>query len=410
VLASGLLVGCLGCDGYVYLGLRIEDAAGESRGAVQITQVDPGTPAATAGLEPNDVIVSFVIVGSSQRGVTSVAKLQQELAEVAVGQSVTVKVYRSRTSQILQADIVLTADPTNVPTSLGINLRDSASPSGVVIVSVTAGSVADTAGLAVGDVITKFGSTVISNVGQFRRALAGASEGSTVTVSFRRGTATTDDTTAVTIRFDVVSRMPLLGITAQDLSSQLAERLGYPALGGVRVEAALIDGPAFQAGLMPLDVIFRYGDTKITKASELVEAVRARGSSGTVTVDFSRGGDILTTIVQLQGPQPAGTYTLNVGLALIETAGGLLVVEITSGSAGASAALQLDDIITAVDGQAVSTVQEFYRQLAAALARRPQVDGVVLSTLRNGVPVSRFLRIRESTDQSSQAKRVNWDL
>ena len=148
VLASGLLVGCLGCDGYVYLGLRIEDAAGESRGAVQITQVDPGTPAATAGLEPNDVIVSFVIVGSSQRGVTSVAKLQQELAEVAVGQSVTVKVYRSRTSQILQADIVLTADPTNVPTSLGINLRDSASPSGVVIVSVTAGSVADTAGLA----------------------------------------------------------------------------------------------------------------------------------------------------------------------------------------------------------------------------------------------------------------------
>ncbi len=389
VVVAGVVTA--GCQDTAYLGIQIEAAGSETRSAVLVSEVDAGGPAATAGLAANDVVVSF-----DESGINSVSKLRSDLAALALGSTVTVRVFRGSTNQVESYDVTLLSDADNVPTSLGIQIKTSAGSAGAEVVSVTDDSAADEAGLLVGDIITKFGNTAIANVDQFRKALATTSQNDNVTVTFTRG-GTTGETTEVTIRFDVVSRLPLVGMSVQDLSSDLAESLGYPALGGVMVISSLIDGPAFDAGIMPRDIIFLYDGQQIETVSEMVTAVRNRGGSGTVEVGYERGGDILTATVTLRGSVSGTNYALNVGLGLVPTVGGLEVVEIASGSAGESAALEVDDIITAADGQAVATTQEFYEVLDAALDRTPAVNGVSLTTIREGVTVSRFLTIRSSS-------------
>ncbi len=406
-LSALLGMGFAGCGDQVYLGLRIEDANSTSRSAVMINQVDPGTLFNAAGFEPNDIIVSF-----NNQGVTTVAALQQNLASIALGTTFTVRVYRLSTGQIVQADVTLTADPDNMPTSLGVYIRNAASPVGVAVVSVDGGSAADQGGLLAGDVITKFGATSVGNTDQFRRALAAAAVNSSVTVSFRRGADVTDQTTTVTIRFDVVSRFPLLGVTAQDLTPQLADALGYPALGGAKVTASLIDGTAFDAGIMPLDLILRYNDTEINDTSDLVKAVRGQGGTGDATIIFSRAGDVRSVTFALRGRLPSGTYTTDVGVSLTELiGGGLPVVALTSGGPAAKAELEVGDIITAVRGHAVGSVQAFYKEIAAALAVKPAIQGVALTTIRDGVQVSRYMQIRtSSTSGGSAAKSIPWEM
>lgn len=383
-----------GCQDSSYLGVQIQAASSETRSAVLISEVDAGGPAQTAGLADNDVVVSF-----DQRGISSVSNLRSDVAAMALGSTVTIRVFRTSTNQVETYNVTLLSDATNVPTSLGVNLQTAAGSAGAEVVSVTADSAADEAGLLVGDMITKFGNTAIATVDQFRKALATTSQGDNVTVTFTRG-GTAGETTDVTIRFDVVSRLPIIGMSVQDLSSDLAESMGYPALGGVEVISSLIDGPAFNAGIMPRDVIFLYDGQQVETVSEMVTAVRNRGGSGTVEVGYERGGDILTATVTLQGSVSGTNYALNVGLGLVPVAGGLQVTEITSGSAGESAGLQVDDIITAADGQAVTTNQDFYKVLDAALDRTPRVNGVSLTTTREGVTVSRFLTIRSSSSDT----------
>jgi S1-C subfamily serine protease len=409
VLWASLAV-VVGCD-TVYLGIQIQEASGETRTAVLITEVDAGSPADTAGLEPNDVIVSLNL-----KGVTTVAKLREDIAATALGGAVGLKTFRLNTGTIVESTINLTADSNDVPTSLGMNVQDSNDPSGVAVVSVMSDSAADEAGMLVNDVITKFGTTAIANVEQLRRALATATEDSTVTITFRRDRAEAEETTDVKIGIEVVSQLPILGITVQDLSADLAERLGYPALGGARGDAVLIGGPAFDAGIMPQDVIYQYDGKQISDVSDLVSAVSQRGGSGTVTVGHARGGDLLSTNVTLRGNiGGGGDYTLNVGISLAETLGGLLVVGVVSGGEAERAELQIDDVILAVEGSATLTAQDFYRALDAALDVRPKLTGVSVSTLRSGVAVSRFLRIRTSTSQtdgsgSSTTKTIPYEL
>ncbi|MBN1344159.1 MAG: PDZ domain-containing protein [Phycisphaerae bacterium] len=396
-LLGVFLTAVAGCGGSVYLGLQVEDATSLNRTAVLITEVEPNTPTGDAGIEPNDIIVSFNL-----SGVMTVDALRKDEAALNLGSAVTLRVFRPRTGNVLTADIELTADPNSVPTSLGIHVMNSTSPDGVAIVSVETDSAADEAGMLANDVITKFGSTAVSTVDQLRRALANTTVNSTVTVTYRRGGPdATDATTDVVMRYDVVSRLPVMGISAQDLSAQLADRLGYPALNGVLVTAALIGGPAFDAGIMPRDVIFLYNGQDINEVSDLVSAVRAFGGSGTVAVGHSRGGDLFVTDVPLRGSVSGNNYTLDVGLALVETFGGLLVVEVGSGSSAATATIQVDDLITAVEGQATLTPQEFFRQIDAALDIVPRITGVSVTTIRNNVTVTRFLQIRTTTDSGT---------
>ncbi len=396
VLLLPLILVVAGCDA-VYLGLQVEAVTGESRTAVQITEVDAGSPADAAGIAQDDIIVRF-----NQKDVSSLSALREELASIAIGETFSIKVYRLSTADIVEATITLTGDPSNLPTSLGMNIADSSSPAGVKVVSVDSGKAADDAGLIANDVITQFGDTTVSGADQFRAALAQVAEDSSVTVTYSRA-GSDEESTTLTVGFDAVSRMPVLGVAAQDLSADLAKQLGYPGLSGARVTSALITSPAFEAGVMPRDIIFRFGNREIDELSDLTSAVNATGGIGTVEIGHTRAGDILVTDVTLAGPLSGNDYTLSLGLALAETTGGLQIVEVVSGSVAESADLQLDDVITAVNGTTVTTPQEFHRQVLAVYDTRPRPDGVSLSTTRSGVSVTRFLFFPTSSSSGSDS-------
>ncbi|WUN35867.1 trypsin-like peptidase domain-containing protein [Kitasatospora sp. NBC_00315] len=88
--------------------------------------------------------------------------------------------------------------------ALGITARtifDSGfQPAGAVIVSITAGGPAASAGLQVGDVITKLGDTQITTLNSLTTALASLSPGSKVTVTYTRdGQSKTADVTLGTL-------------------------------------------------------------------------------------------------------------------------------------------------------------------------------------------------------------------
>jgi len=391
-----LITGCWLFPQSAYIGVKVDESTATNRSSVLITQVDANTLASAADLQPNDVIVSF-----NRKSVSNMVGLQQAFAEIAIGQTFPLKVFRPSAKNIIAVSITLNADANDIPTSLGVHVRDSTTPAGSLIVSVDYGSVAETAGLLAGDMITKFNGTVAANVAQLRKAMASVTENSTVIVNFRRGAAASDDAASVTIKYSVISRIPLLGIAGQDLSAELADKMGYPALGGAKIASSVIDGPAFTGDLMPLDVIFLYGDYKIQKASHLTAAVRAMGPWNPVTVGYARGGDVLTTTVQPSLFAPQGDSTLNVGLSLEEVDNiggtGVQIVGLVSGSAATEAQLLLDDIITYVQGNQIFLVQDFYRQLDAAYKIRPVIYFATLTTLRDGVTVTRLLRIRAST-------------
>jgi membrane-associated protease RseP (regulator of RpoE activity) len=217
-------------DGGAWLGVTIAevDAAkakdlklpGEY--GVLIEDVEAESPAAKAGLQKNDVILSF-----ADERVRGVAHLKRLLRETPAGRSVSLQVSRAGRTQALSVtpearrarwladpelmvvpEIEIPAIPP-VPAMPEFNLRwsssgprlgigaDELTPQlaeyfgvkqgrGVLVKEVMEGSAAAKAGLKAGDVIVRVGDDAIGDVGDLRRALRREREKNEVTLTIVR--------------------------------------------------------------------------------------------------------------------------------------------------------------------------------------------------------------------------------
>jgi putative serine protease PepD len=86
-----------------------------------------------------------------------------------------------------------------------------------------------------------------------------------------------------------------IGISARDAASTTD---GAPGLGASVAQTA-VGGPAAKAGLQAGDLITKVGDRVVTDADSLIVAVRANKPGTTVTVTYTRGGQIRTAAVTL---------------------------------------------------------------------------------------------------------------
>ena len=207
-----------------WLGVRLEDVTAQKMrdlklpgqyGAL-VTEVEPGSPAAKAGLQANDVIVDFA--GDKVR---SVAQLRRMVRETPVDRTVPVEIIRN--GQRTSLDVTIEArsggnelfgfamppgnpemrlpphafefTPPGTPwndwfsggTLLGIQGQDLTEQlaayfgvkggKGVLVAEVEKGSPAEKAGLRAGDCIIRVDSKEVTSVGELHEALADAPRG-----------------------------------------------------------------------------------------------------------------------------------------------------------------------------------------------------------------------------------------
>ncbi len=84
-----------------------------------------------------------------------------------------------------------------------------------------------------------------------------------------------------------------LGVTAQEVTPDLAESFGLHGTQGVLVSGVLNNGPADRAGLRPGDVISRVNDTTTNTPYEILNAIAVQPPGSRITVYGWRGEDEL---------------------------------------------------------------------------------------------------------------------
>ena len=178
---------------------RVFDLPG-TQGAL-VAQVTPDGPAARAGIERGDVIVSF-----EGEPIRELRELPRAVSRTPVGQKVTLEVIRDGKPRSFELEVGQLEEPApaqsvarapGAAARLGIDVQEITpplrerlglpEPGGVLIAGVAPGSPAAAAGLAEGDVILEVDRRPVASVGELSGALEG---GKGALFLIRRGDAT----------------------------------------------------------------------------------------------------------------------------------------------------------------------------------------------------------------------------
>lgn len=173
---------------------------------------------------------------------------------------------------------------------------------------------------------------------------------------------------------------------------------------GVTIEEVTADSPAEDVGLKAGDIILAVDDTAMDSVAQLVETIQSYAAGDTVTLTVQVDGDETDVVITL-AERPAEVVSprpdvelmpglqgrMNMwGLDLELTGDGLLVKSIDAESPLAESGLQENDLITAIDGEAVTDM------LPRAMLQLMRGDETVtLTVLRDGEEVEVELNIAE---------------
>jgi len=173
-----------------------------------------------------------------------------------------------------------------------------------------------------------------------------------------------------------------LGVTIQDVNQALADSFGLAKPAGALISSIEKDSAAAKAGLQPGDVILRYNDQDITSSTQLPVLVADTAPGTTARLEVMRKGEtrhIELTVGELKNAKVAsadiaGQPHGRLGVAVRpldpdeqKQAGvsGGLIVENASGPA-ANAGIQPGDMILALNGTPVKSVEQLQQLLAKA--------------------------------------------
>jgi serine protease Do len=199
---------------------------------------------------------------------------------------------------------------------------------GAVVNEVEEDSPAARAGLKQNDVILQFDGERVRSTAQLRRMVQETPPGRTVAVKISRdGAAQTlnvkleaafpgqrlrefemprvdvPEIRMPEMNFDFMAGGPRLGISADDLTKQLAQNLGVTQGSGVLVLEVNIGSPAEKAGIKAGDCITKVGDEKVESVGDLHQALERNSGSEEkqeVRVTLVRDHREQTVTVQLE--------------------------------------------------------------------------------------------------------------
>ncbi len=284
---------------------------------------------------------------------------------------------------------------------------------GALVAQVLPDGPAAAAGIEVGDVIKAINGEAVT-VETIRDALAQHAVGDTVTLEVQRDAETLS--LEVTLAARPVEE-PTVNIQILPNMASLFGLSVERTADGLVVRAVTADSPAAQAGFEVGDVIRKVGDTEISRPADLLSALRNFDPTQPLAVEVQRGDETVTLELSLsdmfipfsggQRGMPFGDgqrsfrmpfnmpfsmmgggarlgvmfVTLDEQTAQarsLEQTEGALITEVIQDSPAAAAGLQVDDIVTAVDGDKVDVERTLRDRL---LAYEPG-DTVTLTVLR----------------------------
>jgi serine protease Do len=208
---------------------------------------------------------------------------------------------------------------------------------GVVVMDVEPDGPAAKAGLKENDVITQYDGQVVEGTVQFRRLVRETPTGRTVALVISRNGATQNVSVELGERsaffekrmkgkmrdFDnafafsmpnqdftlampaVDSRMPSLGINAEDLSGQLGSYFGAPDGAGILIREVRTGTAADKAGLKAGDVIVKVDGKPVHTLADLRAELRGKSDQKTVALGLIRKSAEMSVRVGIERPQPA---------------------------------------------------------------------------------------------------------
>jgi serine protease Do len=208
---------------------------------------------------------------------------------------------------------------------------------GVIVDGIEPDSPAAKAGIKEKDVITQYDGQPVEGAVQFRRLIRETPPGRSVTLEISRGGSVQNISVELGDRTDVYvrkmkgkmrdfggaysfsmpnveelpdmpevmdPRTPVLGINAEDLTSQLGSYFGAPNNAGVLVREVRPGTPADKAGLKAGDVITKLEGKEVRTLADLRAQLREKSNQASVNMSVLHKGSEIAVTVPIEKPRP----------------------------------------------------------------------------------------------------------
>ena len=189
-------------------------------------------------------------------------------------------------------------------------------------------------------------------------------------------------------------------------AAYLGISVSLPVEKNLAVDAVEPNSPAAKAGILPGQIIRKYGTHYTSSVEHFREWLHSHEPGDEVIIGFLQNDKILLRKITLGAasqPMVAPVYRVILGVRYTQMPNGLVLSSITPGSAASKANLKINDIFLKVDGQDI-TSRVFMSDYL--MAKKPG-EFVRIQLLRDRKPLEVIVKLEGA--QAEITETLNWD-
>lgn len=245
---------------------------------------------------------------------------------------------------------------------------------GVVIVVVDPDGPAAQAGVKRGDILLAIDATQVDTPADVSSAVRAHQVGDSVTLTLTHG----DERRTLTARLADRNGTPYLGVKPFGVDTRFKVE-ALPLAGGAVIVDVVPGSPAETAGLKKGDQVLSVDGEDLTAENDLTQIVKSRKPGDVLTLKVQQPGEEAREVTVTLGENPDAAGMAFLGVTYAPRArqffnlptlpsgaeSGAFVGNVVKDSPADRAGLKVGDVITAIDGQAITTPSEAIDALAA---------------------------------------------